>query len=183
MLLSWHIAETREKAREEAKHGLLRWHNEYITGTLQRPGSEPFASPDEAVDKTAFMDGAASTIGTPDDLVKMIKSVYDKSGGFGTVIGFAHDWANRENTARSWDLVARYVIPEVNGMLEGYRTSRQYVVEHRESFERAGAAVMSKIMGNEKAAAALQETMRGRTATTGGHTPDLEKEKAKHDAK
>jgi len=38
VLLSWHVAETREKAREEAKHGLLRWHNEYITGTLQRPG-------------------------------------------------------------------------------------------------------------------------------------------------
>ena len=36
---------------------------------------------------------------------------------------------------------------------------------------------MSKIMGNEKAAAALKETMRARTATTGGHTPDLEKAK------
>ena len=29
--------------------------------------------------------------------------------------------------------------------------------------------------------AALQETIRARTATTGGHTPDLEKEKAKAD--
>jgi hypothetical protein len=38
---------------------------------------------------------------------------------------------------------------------------------------------MSKIMGNERAAAALQETMAARTATTGGHTPDLQKEKAK----
>ena len=73
----------------------------------------------------------------------------------------------------------RYVIPEVNGLLEGYRTSREYVVEHRESFERAGQAIMSKIMGNERAAAALQETIRARTATTGGHTPDLEKEKRK----
>ena len=99
------------------------------------------------------------------------------SGGFGTVIGFAHDWANRENTLRSWDLVARHVMPEVNGLLEGYRTSRQYVIDHRESFERAGAAVMQKIMGNERAAAALQETMRAQTATPGGHTPDLEKAK------
>ena len=110
---------------------------------------------------------------------KSIKSILELSGGFGTVIGFAHDWANRENTLKSWDLVARYVIPEINGLLEGYRTSRQYVIDHRESFERAGAAVMSKIMGNEKAAAALKETMRARTATTGGHTPDLEKAKAK----
>ena len=30
------------------------------------------------------------------------------------VIGFVHDWANREATQRSWDLVARYVLPEVS---------------------------------------------------------------------
>jgi len=39
VLLSWHIAETREKARAQARDGLMRHHNEYITGTLQRPGA------------------------------------------------------------------------------------------------------------------------------------------------
>ena len=73
VLLNWHIAETREKAREEAKHGLMRWHNEYIHGTLQRPGAGAFTSPDEAVDKMAFGRGSAAVIGTPDDLVTMIK--------------------------------------------------------------------------------------------------------------
>src|SRR5947209_16110870 len=34
VLLSWHIAETREKAIAEARQGLLRHHNEYIVGTL-----------------------------------------------------------------------------------------------------------------------------------------------------
>jgi limonene 1,2-monooxygenase len=33
VLLSWHIAETREKARAEARDGLLRHHNEYVLGT------------------------------------------------------------------------------------------------------------------------------------------------------
>ena len=108
-----------------------------------------------------------------------IRRLQEISGGFGTVIGFAHDWANRENTLRSWDLVARYVVPEVNGLLEGYRTSRQHVVDHRESFERAGQAVMQKIMTNDRAAAALAETVRAATSTTGGHTPDLEKERSK----
>ena len=177
--MTWHIAETREQAREEAREGLLRWHNEYNVGTLMRPGATPYATPDEAVDQIAFSDGAASVIGTPDDLVAAIRRLQEISGGFGTVIGFAHDWANRENTLRSWDMVARYVVPEVNGLLEGYRTSRQYVIDHRESFERAGQAIMSKIMGNERAAAALQETLAARTATTGGHTPDLMAEKAK----
>jgi hypothetical protein len=34
-------------------------------------------------------------------------------------------------------------------------------------------------MDNDRAAAALKETMRAQTATTGGHTPDLELEKAR----
>jgi len=178
VVLNWHIAETREEARAQAGPGLMRWHNEYNVATLSRPGAKPFRDPDEAVDKTAFSEGAASVIGTPDDLVKHIRKIYELSGGFGAVIGFASDWANRENTLKSWDLVARYVIPEVNGYLEGYRESNAYVREHRESFERAGQAVMAKIMDNERAAAALQETRSARTATTGGHTPDLEKAKA-----
>ena len=91
MLLNWRVAETRAKARAEARDGLMRHHNEYITGTLQRPGARPFKTPDEAVDKTAFSAGAVSTIGTPDDLVERIKSVLEMSGGFGTVVGFVHD--------------------------------------------------------------------------------------------
>jgi len=178
VVMTWHLAETREEARAQAREGLLRWHNEYNVGTLMRPGAVAYGSPDEAVDKIAFSEGSASVIGTPDDLVAAIRRLHEISGGFGVVIGFAHDWANRENTLRSWDLVARHVVPEVNGMLEGYRTSRQYVIEHRESFERAGQAIMQKIMSNERAAAALQETRLAATATTGGHTPDLAKERA-----
>jgi limonene 1,2-monooxygenase len=176
--MAWHLAETREEARAQAKEGLFRWHNEYNVGTLMRPGAAPFATPEEGVRQTSAADGAASVIGTPDDLVVAIRKLMELSGGFGTVIGFAHDWANRQNTARSWDLVARHVIPEINGYLEGYRTSRQYVIEHRESFERAGAAVMQKIMANERAAAALQVTLAGASAMPAGHAPDLQKARA-----
>ena len=173
VLLSWHIAETREKAREEAKHGLMKWHNEYITGTLQRPGSEPFSNPDEAVDKTAFMDGSASTIGTPDDLVKVIKDVYAKSGGFGTVVGFVHDWANPENTMRSWDMVARYVIPEINGYVTKLRESQKFLIENRAVFDRAGQAIMAKIMENKDAAEALKVTDSPRFAAASASVPKM----------
>lgn len=175
IVMSWHIAETREKARAEAKEGLFHWHNEYSVGTLMRPGVDAFTDPDDAVDKTAFSEGTASVIGTPDDLVEAIRRMVDLTGGFGTVIGFVHDWANRENTRRSWDLVARYVVPEVNGLLAAYRESRQYVVEHRESFQRANQAVLSKIQANERAAAALEQTRNGRFAIPAHHAPDMEK--------
>lgn len=179
VLLSWHIAETRDKAREQARDGLFRHHNEYITGTLQRPGAKPFKTPDQAVDLTAYSDGAVATIGTPDDLVARIKRVLEMSGGFGTVVGFVHDWANPENTMRSWDMVARYVVPEINGYLAGLRTSREFVATNREYFERAREAVMAKIIGNEAAAAALKVTKSSMlAAASASNVPDLEKVKA-----
>jgi limonene 1,2-monooxygenase len=181
VLLSWHIAETREKARAEAREGLMRHHNQYIVGTLQRPGAKPFTDPDEAVDKTAFSAEAAATIGTPDDLVARIKSVLEVSGGFGTVVGFVHDWANPENTMRSWDMVARYVVPEINGYLAGLRQSQQFVATNRGVFDRAKEAIMAKITENEAARAALAVTTSGRLgniAASASNMPDLEKARA-----
>jgi limonene 1,2-monooxygenase len=176
VLLAWHIAESREQARIEARDGLMRWHNEYTVGTLMRPGAVAYRTADEAVDQMAFADGAAAVVGTPDDLVKVIRDLEKVTGGFGVVIGFAHDWASRQNTLKSWDLVARYVIPEVNGLLEPYRSSREHVVTHRDVFERAGAAVLSKIMENERAAKALQESMAGGQMAVPAHNaPDLTK--------
>ncbi|NQV59100.1 MAG: LLM class flavin-dependent oxidoreductase [Alphaproteobacteria bacterium] len=175
VVMSWHIAETREQARDEAKNGLLRWHNEYTVGTLMRPGLQAFDNPDQAVDETAFADGASSVIGTPDDLIAKIREMIELTGGFGTVIGFAHDWANRAATSRSWDLVARYVIPEINGMLDAYRESRQFVVENREVFERARDAIMDKIMSNDKAAAALKLGSDAKPAMSAHYAPDLNK--------
>jgi limonene 1,2-monooxygenase len=174
VLMSWHIAETREEARTQAREGLFRHHNEYITATLQRPGARPYKSPDEAVDKTAFVSGAVATIGTPDDLVTRIKSVLEASGGFGTIVGFVHDWANPENTRRSWDMVARYVVPEINGYLAGLRTSREFVATNREYFNRAREAVMAKITENPAAAAALKVTKSPLLAASSSNVPDLD---------
>src|SRR5215472_3482227 len=179
VLLSWHISETREKARAEARDGLFRHHNEYITATLQRPGAQPFRTPDEAVDKTAFSPGAVATIGTPDDLVERIKSVLEISGGFGTVIGFVHDWANPENTMRSWDMVARYVVPEINGYVARLRQSREFVATNREYFNRAREAVMAKITEHEAAAAALTVTKSPLLAASSSNVPDLDQAHAR----
>jgi limonene 1,2-monooxygenase len=157
IVLNWHIAETREKAREEARDGLMRHNNEYSVGTLAGGNGVIYKTPDEAVDGVAFSDESTAVIGTPDDLVARIREMMELTGGFGCVIGFAHDWANREDTLRSWDMVARYVVPEVNGLLDDYRESNKFVIENRGTWERAGEAVASKIRENARAAAAMAE--------------------------
>ena len=180
VLLSWHIAESREQARAEAGRGLMHWHNDYNVKTLQRPGLEPFKSIDEALEKTAGGVGiSASTIGTPDDLINAIRKLMEVSGGVGSIIGFVHDWANPENTRRSWDLVARYVVPEINGYVAKLRESQKFLIENRAVFERAGQAVMAKIMENDKAAAALSLTGPGRVAIPPVNAPDLQQEAVK----
>jgi limonene 1,2-monooxygenase len=170
VLFNWHIAETREKAIEEARLGLQRWHNEYIVATLQRPGAKPYATPDKAIEDM-MSPGSAVVIGTPDDLVKMIKDVYASSGGFGTCVGFVHDWANPENTARSWDMVARYVIPEINGYVTKLRESVHHLQTNRAVFDRAGQAIMAKIMENKDAAEALKVTTNPRVAAANAAVP------------
>ena len=113
-----------------------------------RPAPHPFGPlPDEST----------AVIGTPDDLVARIRDMMEITGGFGYVIGFVHDWANREDTLRSWDMVARYVLPEVNGLLDDYRESNKWVIDNRGTWERAGDAIVSKIRENERAAAAMEE--------------------------
>ena len=162
VLLNWHIAETRELARDQARQGLQRWHNEYIVGTLQRPGTIAYNDPDEALEAVCggASKGVAQTavVGTPDDLVAFIRKMSDLTGGFGTAIGFVHDWATPRDTANSWDLVARYVIPELNGYTQNLKQSQEFVSTKRDPFNRAGEAILDKILSNEKAAKAMQVT-------------------------
>jgi len=72
------------------------------------------------------------------------------------VLGFVHDWANRENTKRSWDLVARYVMPEVKRTTVRLRESMKFLNDNQATLmSGASAAVVAKIMENERAAKEL----------------------------
>ena len=174
--MSWHIAETREQARQEAVLGLQKWHNEYNVKVLGRPGAQWVDDPWALLDQTtgAGAEGAgAAVVGTPDDLIEAILSLQQVTGGFGVVLGFAHDWANREATLRSWELVARYVIPAVNGTIRPQIASAEYVGANKaELMAGASAAVMSKIMGDEAAAKAMATTMQQMAARNAGKEND-----------
>ncbi|MGA0894911.1 MAG: LLM class flavin-dependent oxidoreductase [Ilumatobacteraceae bacterium] len=163
VLMSWHIAETREQARAEAVHGLHRWHNDYNVRVLGRPGAvwvdDPWVLLDQITGQGAAGAGAA-VVGTPDDLIEAILNLQQLTGGFGVVLGFAHDWANREATFRSWELVARYVVPAVTGITRPQIASADYVAERKDELMKgATAAVLSKIMSHDGAAKAMATTM------------------------
>ena len=172
VMLSWHIAETREQAKQDSILGLQKWHNEYNVKVLGRPGAHWVDDPEVLFNEVAGgadARGGAAVIGTPDDLIEAILHLKQLTGGFGVVLGFAHDWANIEASRKSWDLVARYVMPAVNGTTRSQMASAEYVAEHKsELMAGASAAVMSKIMSDEKAAAAMGVTMAQMQARAAG---------------
>lgn len=141
---NWHVAPTRQQAIEEIADGLQRWQNEYNIHILGRQGAEPFDDAIVAATRMANADG--SLIGSPDDVLAGIRRLQELSGGFGTLIGFAHDWAPRDAQLRSFEMMARYVIPRAQGLLEPIQRSADFVHEHnRELMEQAGQAVLGAI--------------------------------------
>ena len=163
VLMSWHLAESKEQARAEAVDGLQAWHNEYNVRILGRPGAAAVDDKWRLLDEATGDGGSgagASVVGTPDELVARIRDLQEITGGFGVVLGFAHDWANREAMLRSWDLFARYVMPELTGSMRNQRSSAEYLADNKvRLMSGMNAAIMAKVQGNAKAEAAMAITM------------------------
>ena len=139
---NWHVAPTREQAIDEVADGMMRWHNEYNVGILGRPNANLVTDGRAMAAKMA----ESGMIGTPEDVVRGIGDLVKVSGGFGTLIGFAHDWAPREAQLRSFELFARYVIPQVQGLIAPVQRSADFVGENKgELMHAAGQAILQTI--------------------------------------
>jgi limonene 1,2-monooxygenase len=102
-----HVAETREKAREDVKFGLERF-TQYFTDVATFP-----ILPPGITDPVDFLtkEGVAC-IGTPDDCIKHFERLWlGSDGGFGAVLLLANNWADWPATLRSYELMARFVHP------------------------------------------------------------------------
>jgi limonene 1,2-monooxygenase len=102
-----HIAETRERARENVKFGLEKWMYYF-----QEIAALPVApnSGGDLVD--SMIESGLAVIGTPDDAIAQLERLKVQSGGFGAFLHLAHNWADWENTKKSYEMVARYVMPK-----------------------------------------------------------------------
>lgn len=166
VMTQFHIAETREQAIADVADGLARWHNEYNVDILGRPNAQH--TQDGAAMATSMVRSGAAIFGTPDDAVQQIAKLQEISGGFGTLMGFAHDWAPREAQLRSYEMFARYVIPRVNGLLDPIDRSAEWVASNnKELMQGAGQAILHAIR-THNAAHPRQQKKEG---TDGGVVP------------
>ena len=131
-----HIAETREKAFENCKYGFEEWRN-YFSGISAVAGRE---TTENRPLETLVEEGVA-VVGTPDDAVAQIRRLQKKQGDFGCFLQLAHNWADFENTKKSYELWQRHVTPVINGANIARETALDWAKNNKERF--IGAAMQA----------------------------------------
>ena len=129
-----HIAETREQAFENCKFGFEKWRD-YFSGISAVAGRE---STEGRPIETLVAEGIA-VVGTPDDAIAQIKRLQAKQGEFGCFLQLAHNWANFENTKKSYDLWQRHVTAAINKTNVARETALEWAKDNKERF--IGAAI------------------------------------------
>ncbi|MGH6988969.1 MAG: LLM class flavin-dependent oxidoreductase, partial [Stellaceae bacterium] len=128
LMAPFHIAETREKAIANCRAGFDKWQSYgYAVSPL---GGASIGLPSIA----GVNEGGYGVFGTPDDAVAVLERFWEKSGGFGTILLLAHDFADWEATKRSYELFARYVLPKFNRTNQMRNESMEWLRDNRVGF-------------------------------------------------
>jgi len=126
IVVSAHLAEDDELALREVRAGERNETITYFEETLGRP---PGRADDPLRDGVKM---GTTLVGSPDTVARGIRRLIEYSqGGFGGILFRAHEWATREQTMRSFELFARYVMPQFQGSLDTITGSRDWVLSNR----------------------------------------------------
>lgn len=136
-----HVAETREKARENVKFGLERWV-EYMSEAAALPLAPPAGiDPADHLISMGF-----AVIGTPDDFVAQIDRLRSQAGDFGAFLTLDHHWADFAETRRSYELIAKYAMPKINNLNATRTRSETWLKANHDKFRgEMASAVKAKI--------------------------------------
>jgi limonene 1,2-monooxygenase len=138
-----HIAETREQAFENVKFGLDKWQG-YFSGISAVAGRDST----ENQSAQQMVENGVAVIGTPEDAVAQIQRLQKKQGDFGCFLQLAHNWANFENTKKSYELWQRHVTPVINGANTARETALNWAKDNKERF--IGAAMNAAMQTIQK---------------------------------
>lgn len=131
LVVGCHLAESRKEAFADIQVTGARVLTEYFGQTL---GNEvPNVPADQIVDY--MVDHNQWIVGTPDDCIAGIERLQEISGGFGGFMVMVQDWAPRDTLLRSYELLARYVMPHFQGSLSGIIASRDWASTRRDTMQ------------------------------------------------
>jgi limonene 1,2-monooxygenase len=135
-----HLAETKEQAIEEVRHGLDDWCD-YTQDVLAAPHFRAAGKTFE--ERVAWVnESGLGVIGTPDEAVKQIDRLVKQSGGFGSYLLIHHEWARHADTLRSYELFADHVMPRFQGSADRILAAEEYARSRWDELDgRQGAAI------------------------------------------
>ena len=118
MAVNLHLAETRQQALENVRVGSAVERYDFSSAVT--------GSPLPAVERDQWVGSLAQRptdiIGTPDEAIQKIRAIQEQTGVGGLIIR-SKEWASREATLKSYELFARYVMPEFQGSLAGLKAA------------------------------------------------------------
>ena len=107
-----HVAETKEQAYRDVEHGIVPWFR-YFPHTAAFPQMDVGQGSNVREYIDFINQSGIGTIGTPDEAGAQVERLWKQSnGGFGAYLQLAHDWAAPDRKLRSFELIARHVMPE-----------------------------------------------------------------------
>ena len=135
LVMPVHLAETKKEAIEQSREGAAKYQRDYFENTMgftagRNKLGETVQGPREKIVEE-MNDSGMWCIGTPDDLVETILRLDEQSGGFGGVMIQATEFGNREQILRSYELIARYVMPKFQGTTASLIASQQWAADNR----------------------------------------------------
>lgn len=140
-----HIAETKDKAIEQVRFGLEKWI--YYFKEIANLPMVPDDFKGDPVE--AYLALGQAVVGTPDDAIERLQQLVDESGGFGCFLLMAHNWARWEDTKRSYELIARYVVPHFQQLNVNRQASMDWVRSNKTEFtSQTRAAVGARIVSH-----------------------------------
>jgi limonene 1,2-monooxygenase len=142
-----HIRETEAQARADVEFGLDDWFR-YFQEVAALPIA-PDTSANSLID--AINATGLAVIGTPEMAVAQIERLVDQSGGFGTYLFMAHEWADRQATLTSYELFAREVMPVFQRSAERAVRSRDWAHANRPTFIGAAIGAVDKAIDDHRA--------------------------------
>ncbi|MET3528629.1 LLM class flavin-dependent oxidoreductase [Phenylobacterium koreense] len=140
-----HIAETKDKAIEQIRFGLEKWI--YYFREIANLPMVPDDFKGDPVE--AYLALGQAVVGTPDEAIARIEQLREESGGFGCFLLMAHNWARWEDTKRSYEMIARYVIPHFQQLNVNRQASMDWVRSNKTEFTaQTRAAVGARIVSH-----------------------------------
>ena len=139
LVVNVHLAEDDELAMRQVYKSERHETVTYFEETLGRPPGRA----DNPLAEGVKM--GATLVGSPELAIKGIERLVELSrGGFGGLLFRAHEWATREETLKSYELFARYVMPRFQGSIATVADSNQWCRDNRKTIFGPNVAAIRK---------------------------------------